>query len=288
MKNKKAIFSRSLFFVLCSLFFVTCSSLMDKTGKAIDGTAFKEKKIARYRALEKQGALLDMELLHAENKNGERLLVISQNKFPAVQIRTTEPDADGAFFVKSLHYISGNTSGWNQFSMGLNGTGKCTLNPDNAVFSINDDLEKVQVEQGKIRLFDTTIIGKEAVENLHNRAERIEALTEWMKGHGTAAKGTDRKAFEAFWKPILVPETCAKKKRPSDWLAEGDTFAKAEDINWNTGYTERVFPEELWPVRNSGTLLRDWEEAFEWIYFEYEWETLIGMLSRETTLTRVK
>ena len=153
---------------------------------------------------------------------------------------------------------------------------------------MNNDIEKVQVQSGKIRLYDSTISGSSALENLRNREERIEALIEWMKNLENAPLNLDRKAFMEYWKPILLPETCAKSKRPSNWLLEGDKFNKAEDINWNTGYSERVFPEELRPVRNTGTLLRDWEEAFEWIYFQYEWEAFIAMLSIENTLQRAK
>ena len=288
MKIKQKILLCSLFFVFCSLLLAACVSLMDKTGKVLDGSAFAEKKIARYRALEKNGAAFDMELVHAQTKAGQKLLVISQNKYPAVQLRVTEPDAEGNLYAVSLDYVSGNTAGWNQYSLGLSGTGSCVLGETTAVFSLNNDIEKVQIEQGKIRLYDSTLIEGAALENLRNRAERIDALAEWMKSRDLAPQGLNRKAFQAYWKPILLPEACVKSKRPAGWLRERDTFNLAEDIKWNTGYSERVFPEELWPVRNSGTLLRDWEEAFEWIYLQYDWETFIGMLSREITLTRVK
>jgi hypothetical protein len=265
-----------------------CVSLMEMTGRVLDGSAFEEKKIARYRALEKEGAAFDMELLHAHNKAGQRLLVISQNKFPAVQIRGTEPNAEGDFYVRSVDYISGNTSGWNQYSLELSGSGTCVLSDSTARISLNSDIEKVQISRGKIRRFDTTLIDNEALTNLRNREERIESLAEWMKERENAPHGLDRRSFQTYWKPILFPEICSKRQRPDGWQFDGDTFNRAEDIKWNTGYTERVFPEILRPVRDSGTLLRDWEEALEWIYLQYEWETLTAMFSREITLKRVK
>ena len=75
---------------------------------------------------------------------------------------------------------------------------------------------------------------------------------------------------------------------PEGWERENDQWVKAEDIRWNTGYTERVFPEHLREIRNSGTLLRDWEEAVEWLYVEYEWDRLTEMLSGETVLYKTK
>ena len=264
-----------------------CVSLMEKTGRVLDGSAFKEKKIARYRAKEKEGAEFDMELRHVRNKAGQQALLVSQNKFPAIQLRTSEPDMQGKFFINSLDYVSGNTAGWNQYSLELSGTGDCFFEPSGAVFSLDGDIEKIQVSGGKIRLYDTTITGGDALNNLRNREERINVLTDWMKSLNTPEL-LDRRSFTAYWKPILFPEICAKRKRPADWQLSGDEYNWAEEIKWNKAYSIRIFPEILRPVRDSGTLLRDWEEAFEWIYLQYEWETLIGLFSREITLKRVK
>jgi hypothetical protein len=109
-----------------------------------------------------------------------------------------------------------------------------------------------------------------------------------MRQRENAPEGMNRSGFEQYWKPVLLPEMASRKKRPPDWKQEGDSFVWAEDVRWNTGYTERVFPEELRPVRNSGTLLRDWEEAINWIYWEYEWESIVQALARETVLPRTK
>jgi hypothetical protein len=109
-----------------------------------------------------------------------------------------------------------------------------------------------------------------------------------MYGRDNAPGVLDRKAFEDYWKPALLPEMVSKKKRPPEWETENVQWVKAEDVKWNSSYTEGVFPEHLWAVRNSGTLLRDWEEAFEWIYMEYEWERISALLSRQTNMQRIK
>jgi hypothetical protein len=109
-----------------------------------------------------------------------------------------------------------------------------------------------------------------------------------MHGREDAPAGLDRKGFENYWKPVLLPELVSKKKRPPEWQAENVQWIKAEDVNWNSAYTEQVFPEHLRAVRNSGTLLRDWEEAFEWIYLEYEWERISALLSPEINMQRIK
>ena len=286
---------RFLTMLCAALSLAGCVSLVEKTGQALDGSAFKEKKIARWKTPKPGG----MEVLEAQNKAGEASLVISLADFPAIKIRGTGPDAEGKFWVKSLEYLSGNVSGWNEFSMELSGEGNFLRNGSEAVFSIMPELEKVQISAGKIRLNDTRITGNEAQSNLRNRAERIASLAEWMAEYEAEQQSFEqqsseqqssasRKAFARYWKATLFPEICAKQKRPPAWQEEGDVWVRANSIKWNQSYTTRLLPEELRPVRDSGTLLRDWEEAFEWIYLQHEWGKLIERLSYQTTLYRVK
>jgi hypothetical protein len=103
----------------------------------------------------------------------------------------------------------------------------------------------------------------------------------------------DRKAFENYWKPILLPELVSRKKRPAafqnrDTKGQPAVRVRAESINWNTSYTENLFPADLRPLRDSGALLRDWEESFEWIYFEYNWNKITDELSQSITLERIQ
>jgi hypothetical protein len=94
--------------------------------------------------------------------------------------------------------------------------------------------------------------------------------------------------FEAHWRGFLFPELVSPKKRPPSWSGEDPEWVTGEDVRWNSGYTRSVFPEALWGVRNSGTLLRDWEEAAAWIYLEFEWDRIIASLTKETRLIKVR
>jgi hypothetical protein len=284
MKNIRWVFGFLLGGLLTAVC-LGCVSLVEITGRALDGSAFAEKKIARYQSREKEAG---MEVLEARNRAGETSLIVTLKHFPAIKFRGTGPDAEGKFWVTALEYLAGNVSGWNEYSMELSGEGTFTANEAGAVFSLEPELERVQISQGKIRRYDTRITGVEALTNLRNRGQRIDALVEWMEVQERPSDVHDRKSFENYWKPVLFPEICAKRKRPPDWQMDGDIWARAEDIRWNQSYTARLFPEELRPVRDSGTLLRDWEEALEWIYLQYEWETLTEQLSRQTALKRVK
>ena len=279
-KSKNMVFCIAALALCSSLISLSCVSLMEGTGRVLDGSAFTEKKIALYRS-EKIGITL------VQNKAAERSVIIALSDFPMMKIRGTAPDENNEFFLTALEYLGGNVHGWNEYTLELSGDGELFLG-ETAVISINDEIEPVQITSGRIHRYDTRITGVEALSNLRNRRERIIAVVQWISSTEGVGNGQKIDDFEKYWKPRLFPEMVSKKNKPDGWLEEGDVFIKAEDIRWNTTYTERLFPEELWPVRNSGTLLRDWEEALYWIYLEYEWGNIKDTLSRRTTLNPAK
>jgi hypothetical protein len=271
------------------LLFAGCISVMEKAGRTIDGSASSEKKVSVYRAYKTKGAVEDMAVTVIKNKKSEQSILITMDKYPMMRLRGSMPDENGEFSLNSLEYLSGSVHGWNEYSMKILGAGSLSFG-ENCVLEINDDIEQIQISAGRIQRYDTRITGAEALTSLRNRNERIIATTSWMAAFDAPEKKTiyGIEDFEIFWKPILFPEMVSKKKRPDGWLKEGDVFVKAEDIRWNTGYTARAFLEELQPVRNSGTMLRDWEETLSWIYLTYEWENIKEILSNKIVLQSVK
>jgi len=260
---------------------VSCVSLVEKTGRALDGSAFAEKKTAVYSAP-------GMELWEMQNKAGERFIIVMLNKFPTIKLRGSAVNDEGEFNLVSLDYLGGSPQGWSEFRLDLVGEGKLALSGTTAALSVQPEIEPIQISFARIKRYDTRLSGNEALTGLRNRHERIKAIAEWMNGRENAPKSADIKSFEKYWKPILFPETVSKKKRPADWQQADDQWVRAESIRWNKGYTERLFPEELREIRNTGTMLRDWEEAVDWLYNEYEWGALQEILSRETVLMKKK
>jgi hypothetical protein len=266
-----------------------CFSLIDKAGRALDGSAFAEKTTARYQTSEK-----DLEVTEARNKAGASSLIIALKDYPMMKLRGSSPDENGEFFITSLEYLGGSVSGWNEYALELSGTGGWrafrdgATTDETAVLTISKEIEAVQITAGRIQRHDTRITGGEALTYLRNRRERVTACVEWMASLEGAPQREGLDEFEEYYKPLLFPEMVSAKRRPSGWLREGDVRVKAEDIWWNAGYTERVFPEELREIRNSGTLFRDWEDALSWIYMEYEWETVKEILSRQNILYKIK
>jgi hypothetical protein len=259
---------------------------MEKTGRILDGSAFKFKTVSVYSTSGKNHKQKpEIKISIVENKIKEKSIIITIEEFPMLKLWGSFPDENGAFSLTELEFLAGNTHGWNEYSLELIGTGNLKLD-DTVVFKI-EEIESVQIIKGRIQRYDTRLTGNEALSALRNRRERIISITEWMASL-SLAKGQTLEEFEEYWQPVLFPEMVSREKRPDGWIQDGDVFKNAESIRWNTGYTERKFPEELQLIRNSGTLLRDWEEALYWIYMAYEWESIVELLSKEYTLTKYK
>jgi len=270
------------------LFAGSCVSMMEKAGRTLDGSASEEKRVTVYRAEKKENVAADMELWEVQNKAENRSIVIIISQFPSMKLRGSFPNDVGEFYFTSLDYLAGNYHGWNEYRMDLFGTGRLIMGKDTAVLTVSEGITAVQISSGRIQRYDTRLTGNEALARLRDRRERISALTEWMKQLENAPKGLDRDTFEEYWKTVLFPELVSKKKQPEGWKQEDDQWVRSDDMRWNKSYTSRVFPELLREIRNTGTMLRDWEEALPWIYIDYEWETILELLAQETTLQKKK
>jgi hypothetical protein len=301
LKNKEI-------FILCSfivsfLSLTGCVSLVEKGGKVLDGSASGEKINARYRHEGYIGGIKGFEIQEVKNKAGAASVIIMLDQFPAVKLRGAAPDARGNFQLSSLEYLEGTLSGWNEFTLELSAECSFTHEPgEPGILSLGSLLEPIQISAGKIRRSGSRIVGEEALTSLRNRYNRIQALAEWMKQQeGIPAAFTNQKSFEAYWKPILFPELVSRKERPSAisspgaaihspravWQEEGAQWVRAEEIKWNVTYTEKLLNEELQPLRNSGALLRDWEEAPLWIYLEYAWSSIEGALQNGINMQQI-
>ncbi|GHV75673.1 hypothetical protein AGMMS49942_04940 [Spirochaetia bacterium] len=261
-----------------------CVSLAEMGGRVLDGSAFAEKTLARYREEPKRGTRVDRLL---RKKTGAEFITIRLDSMPNLRFRGSLPDGEGNFYLTALDFLSPNMSGWNEFTLELSGSGSFISNDTGTSLQLSGPVEPLDISTGKIRRGGGRITGGAALTALHNRRERVMAIAQWMREQPGLPVFADQAAFEKYWKPRLFPEIVRKKDRPSGWTADGP-WVLGEDVRWRRAYTEAVFPPELWPVRNSGTLLRDWEEAAGWIYLEYEWDHILEALSKKIELRKIK
>ncbi|GBU27266.1 hypothetical protein R84B8_00795 [Treponema sp. R8-4-B8] len=277
-----------IFILIIPIFLLFNCVIIEKAGQVLDGSAFKLKTVSVYEASGKGENQQEIKIFVVEKKDKEKSIIITLENFPMIKLLGSFPDEEGAIFLTSIEFLAGSDHGWNEYTLELMGTGN--LKFDGTATLKIEEIEPVQITKGRVQRYDTRLTGNEALSVLRNRRERVLAVTEWMASFNPE-KGKiidDIDDFEAFWRPILLPETVSKKKRPDGWIQDTDKFQKADSIRWNTGYTERTFSKELWPIRNSGTLLRDWEEAIAWIYLEYEWKNIVELLSKEIIFTKIK
>jgi hypothetical protein len=271
-----------------------CTSLLQKGGEVLEGSAFTEKTTALYSSDRKEKEVI-IELKEMRNKEGDNFIEITSSQWPGLALRGSVPDADGGFHLTEAIFLSPHASGWNEFNYSLLGSGNFTTGREaGGVLRIEETPERIQISSGKIRLKSRRLTGNAALVPLRNRRERILALTEWMtewqKSNGASAYFDNQAEFEEYWRNLLFPELVSAEKRPDGYSSINTGNAewnRADGVKWNAAYTRSLFPEALWEFRNSGALLRDWEEALPWIFMEYSWNKIIGSFNN-TSLQKIK
>jgi hypothetical protein len=277
------------------------------SGGFLDGSLFEENVLVEYRTEPAVPGVGKIQVRRIQRRTGETFIAITVEAQPTLRFIGTVPDAGGNFYLSALEFLCPNLTGWNEFTQELSGNGFFQVRDTEAILRLPEPPEILDIIDGKIRRNITRITGDPALTALRNRQERVLSLAEWMREQTIASGGSSGQAadqaagkradqavgqiaFEKRWYAILFPELVPANQRPPRWneTSAEAAWVWAEDIRWNTGYTEGAFPEELWPVRNSGTLLRDWEEAAAWIYFQYEWDRIMEALGREIRLKKIK
>ncbi|MCL1814873.1 MAG: hypothetical protein FWG27_03500 [Treponema sp.] len=286
METLKKIQRRILifFFLYCS----ACTALTEKTGQLMEEKLLGEKILDRY-AVPEDTLLLQ---LVKRKKAGEEWKM-NIKAWPTLHFYFFKDTGSSlheheSFIPLSCSFLSPGLSGWNEFTLDLTGEGTITAADKDMLTVSVSFIEVIDMAEGRIRRGDVRISGSEALDALKNRRERIEALTEWMHAQNGEEIFSDQKIFENYWKPILLPELCSAKKRPALYQSNGAQRVHDGDVRWNTAYTALLFPEELRPLRDSGSLLRDWEEAAAWIYLSYEWNSIIKTITEEQRFIKIK
>jgi hypothetical protein len=267
-----------------------CMSLTENAGRIADGSKFAEKTLETCRG--ENGTTLSK----IRFKDESTALKLSFDSLPSLAFYLIPAGETERYMLSSYTFLVSTVKGWNEFTVDLSGLGSLEDTGSDAEGKTRyrltvENVEEIGIASGRVRSDDNRFSGSEALSILRNRKARIEALTGWMKesvatagpavtggtGPSAALSFQTEKEFDAYWKPILLPETVSKRKRPADYIPGGE-WNKAEDIRWNAAYSAR-FPEDIAMLRNSGALLRDWEEALPWIYLSFQWDDIIDSIT---------
>lgn len=246
-----------------------------------DGSAFTEKTLAQYRSAKEPKVTIKEVAL----KDGKTCITITTDIMPAIQLYGSPPNRAGVFYLYSLYFLDSHLYGWNEFNLDILGRGVFKVWKNYAKLELEPLIEMLDISGGRIRYAYSRLSGSQALVALETRYRRIIVLTQWMLSRSQVPDFRNRKAFEDYWFPVLFPELVAPKARPPLWDAGTAVWNRTGNIRWNETYTEILLPQELKALRNSGALLRDWEEAVGWIYLFYEWDQLAKSLE-EVYLTK--
>jgi hypothetical protein len=268
---------------IISILFSQCTTIVQKSGEFLEGSAFDERTITLYRNSGKPRSELRIVLV----ENGLREIVISSDAYPNIKIRGNIRPGASNFIVTHLEFVSSHIHGWSEFTLDLTGTGSFIGDNEKRTLLLPQQIEAMEISSGRIRYKETRIAGNEALTSLRNRRERILALVEWMDSRIERFNFTTERQFEQYWRNILFPELASRRNRPPEYNENGAEWVRASDIRWNVSYTKQLFPEGLWQLRNSGALLRDWEESISWIYFEYAKDFILNYFNG-LEYTRIK
>ena len=277
----------NLFLALCFLF-SGCSSIVQKSGEIVDGSFFDEMELAAYRSKAQQDKTR-IELRELKLDDGKWITEIESSRWPGLSFRGSMPAGNGSIELFQARIFSSHVNGWNSFT--LDTLGSAFFNTPlkaGSDFRITSEVERIQISSGSIRLKSSRFTGNAALTALRNRRERILALIEWMeKSSGQKRIFSSENNFEAYWKKRLFPELMKARERTPEYTTRNAKWRRADSVRWNLTYTEKYFTEDLWEYRNSGAMLRDWEEALAWIFIEYSWDYIVESFSN-IYLSRIK
>jgi hypothetical protein len=262
-----------------------CLSLTEKAGRFLEGNSAPAARLYRSPETVPKG-----QGYQVRERAGQGLDILIES-LPFITLKASLPAADGSFYLESLEYLGGSFSGWVEFSLALSGAGAFNSGEGGLfTLSLKAPVEAVLISGGRISRGGARLSGEEALRALNNRYERIQALAEWMRLRDAPAEASGGIGdFDAYWKPLLLPELVPRKKRPPQYGAGADArWVWAEQVRWNAAYTEKLLPEELRSLRDSGTLKRDWEESRQWIFLVYAWDRIFNALEANRVVQKLQ
>ena len=161
----------------------------------------------------------------------------------------------------------------NAFDPGVESSSGRLMAPGRYVLRVEDPPKLWGVVAGEIRYYDSYYRGDDGVAKVRARVDRLQALAEFLREQPDSPEfyrhmrrgSPEHPSFREDSLPRLFPEPAGEE------LPEGPREI-GSDIAWSVDYTEKNFPEQLRPLRNSGTMFRDYEEALELFYSFYNLE----------------
>lgn len=201
-------------------------------------------------------------------RDGNNFTFTSQH-LPGFEITgvTAAEEGKEILYITSVRMFSNWEGGWTEGF--YEASGKYIIENEGQNYKLTevDPFELWDIVSGEIRYHDNYYRGDDGLWKVKNRIDRFRELSRVLISDMGFPKFSGDLEQDIY--PQLFPELYKFKKLEEDNKLptvfyesglEPEIF-RANDIKWRVDYTESVFPEPFWKLRDSGTLYRDALEA---------------------------
>ena len=196
-------------------------------------------------------------------------------------------DATGDIHFKfqSLKYLVNWPNGWTEGESEL--TGELLFVKEENAFRLKiiENYEIWELLKGEIRYMDEYFRDdREGRKHVKDRVERVNLVVDFLKQKEfpeffwhSKRNTINGESFKKQTQPFLFPETLdiddlIEKNKLSGYTIDKnltDDIIFNNGIFWRKSYTKKAFPENLWDLRDTGSLWRDYEEALDLFFVFY-------------------
>ncbi|MBN2616988.1 MAG: hypothetical protein JXR64_01610 [Spirochaetales bacterium] len=203
------------------------------------------------------------------NKVDDKSFTFTSPNLPGFSISGIVANEEGIdyLYITSVRMFSNWAGGWTEGFFEASGRYQLEKSGNNYKLTEIDPFELWDIVSGEIRYHDNYYRGDDGVWKVKNRVDRLKELCRVLTIDMGFNKYSGNLEKEIY--PTLFPELYKFKKLevkgllPKSYYESGlePKTVRANDIKWRVDYTQAVFPQEFWELRDSGTLYRDVLEA---------------------------
>ncbi len=187
------------------------------------------------------------------------------------------------FHMDYLEWFSNWSDGWTDARFSMVGSLELNSRGDRWTITVRETPEIQSVLAAEIRYKETRFYGDRSRDMISRRWTRVKALAPFIEESleledyefAHKRKGFYSRDFMDDTASLLFPEQYGYLEGFSEQASgDGERYTREEGILWDRYYSQAYLPEELIPVRDSGTLFRDFEEGADLITLSVTWNTL--------------
>ncbi|MBP7553283.1 MAG: hypothetical protein KA885_07635 [Spirochaetes bacterium] len=179
-----------------------------------------------------------------------------------------DESGDVTFYISKIDFTTSWPNGWTFGEYEASGIIKFNKAEKGYISEVLEPVEFWELKNGEIRYFDDYYIKEEGLKKVKDRMDRIEAIVNYLKSV----------------EDVKLPDIFGNVWFSTRYSVEFKPLVKKILFD-----KERKFPDELEKLRETETLLRDWEESCELIYMKYNFDYFFeNILNNYTFFHKIK